>query len=345
MSYKVLIVDNELANARLLERSLRQTYFCLIAASCSEALRLIAQHDVAVIIAGQQLSGISGIELLRRTADYEPDAVRILLSDDANLKLLVEAINSGVVDLYLQKPWDNEDLRLRIGQAVQRYFDNKRQHSLVVANECLLSRLRQMKLGSVRAMAKVLKVRDEYLFEHGSRVSGLAAIMGRTFGLAEDLLSDLEAAALLHEVGAVEGHDNVMSGADCDHAVLQRRSERAAQILSCIPELRDVADIIRYQNESYDGCGWPLGLVGDQIPLTSRILSVANVYDLLTNPVDPADALSHRAAIEKLQDGAYREFDPQVVQALSDLDPAEQSVLQDLNATPGRVELVTLAIN
>src|SRR5262245_32713385 len=175
MSYKVLIVDDELTHARLLERSLRQTYFCLMAASCSEALRLIAQHDVAIIIADQQMSGMSGIELLKRTADYEPDAVRILLSEDADPDVLVEALNSGLVDLYLQKPWESEDLQLRIGQAVQRYFNNKRRQSLVVANECLLSRLRQMKLGSVRAMAKVLKAKDGYLFAHGSRVSRLAA--------------------------------------------------------------------------------------------------------------------------------------------------------------------------
>ncbi len=347
MSYKVLLVDDELANSRLLERSLRQTYFCLLAASCSEALRLLAQHDVAVIIASQQMSGISGIELLKRTAEYEADAVRILLSEDADPEVLVEAINSGAVDLYLRRPWNSEDLQLRIGQAVQRYFNNKRQQSLVVANECLLGRLRQMKLGSVRAMAKLLKAKDENLFAHGSRVSRLAAMVGRSFGLTEDLLADLEAAALLHDLGAIETDTLVeyMSGTDRDLAAMERQSERAAQILSCVPELRDVADIIRYQHESYDGCGGPGGLIGEQIPLTSRILSVVNEYDGLTNPCDPAEALEHRAAIERLQDGAYREFDPQVVQVFSDLELAERSSLQDLNATPGRVELATLAIN
>jgi response regulator RpfG family c-di-GMP phosphodiesterase len=341
MSYKVLIVDDELPNARLLEHSLRQHYFCLMAASCSEALRLLAQHDVAVIIAHQQMSGLSGIELLKRTAEYEPDAVRILLSQEAEPEVLVEAINSDQVDLYLSKPWDPEDLLLYIGQAVQRYYKNKRRHSLVVANECLRTRLQAMKSGSVRAMANVLKLSDEYLFAHGSRVSKWAGLVGEKFGLSEELRSDLEAAGLLHDLGTIVSNRPPKD----DFAIIKPQQDRAAQILSCVPELRDVADIIRYQNANYDGSGYPLGLVGEQIPITSRILSVANEYDLLTSPRNSLVALSHTAAIKELQERAYRDFDPQVVQAFSDLAADGLHEAHDLNATPGTFELVTAAIN
>jgi response regulator RpfG family c-di-GMP phosphodiesterase len=341
MSYKVLIVDDELPNARLLEHSLRQHYFCLMAASCSEALRLLAQHDVAVIIADQQMSGLSGIELLKRTAEYEPDAVRILLSQDEEPEVLVEAINSDQVDLYLSKPWDPEDLLLRIRQAVQRYYKNKRQHSLVVANECLRTRLQAMKSGSVRAMANVLKLSDEYLFAHGSRVSKWAELVGEKFGLSEDLRFDLEAAGLLHDLGTIVSNRPPKD----DFAIIKPQQDRAAQILSCVPELQDVADIIRYQNANYDGSGYPLGLVGEQIPITSRILSVANEYDQLTNPRNSLVALSHTAAIKELQERAYRDFDPQVVEAFAELGADELADVSDLTATVGAIELVTAAIN
>jgi putative two-component system response regulator len=350
MSYKVLIVDDELPNARLLERALRQTYFCLIAPSGEEALKLLALHDVAVIITDQQLTGMTGMELLKRSADCEPDTVRILLGEDADQDVLVETINSGLVDLYLRKPWNTEDLNPRIGQAVQRYFNNKRRHSLLVANECLLTRLREMKLGSVRAMANVLKMEDEYLFTRGSRVSKWASIMGESFGLSEALRSDLAAAGLLHDLGTIGishsslAHSGPYSGRELA-TMYPPHPERAAKILSCIPELRDTADIIRYQNENYDGSGCPLGLVGEEIPLTSRIIRLANEYDLLTNPRDPAEAISHHSAIEKLEDGVYREFDPQVVQAFSALALDDLNAVQELNVTGSKLEIVSVAIN
>jgi len=341
MSYKVLIVDDKLPNARLLEHSLRQHYFCLMAASCSEALRLLAQHDVAVIIADQQMSGLSGIELLKRTTEYEPDAVRILLSEEAEPEVLVEAINSSQVDFYLSKPWDTEDLLLRIGEAVQRYYKNKRQHSLVVANECLRTRLQAMKSGSVRAMANMLKLSDEYLFAHGSRVSKWAGLVGEKFGLSEELRLDLEAAGLLHDLGTIVSNRPQKD----DFAIIKPQQDRAAQILSCVPELRDVADIIRHQNANYDGSGYPLGLVGEQIPITSRILSVANEYDLLTSPRNSLVALSHTAAIKELQERAYRDFDPQVVQALADLAVNDLNGPFELNSPSIEWELVSVAVN
>jgi len=341
MSYKVLIVDDELSNARLLERSLHQHYFCLLAASCSEALRLLAQHDVAVIIANQQMSGTSGIELLKRLFEYEPDAVRILLSQDADPDVLIEAINTSVVDLYVRKPCDSEDLLVYVGEAVQRYYNNKRQHSLVEANDCLRTRLRQMKLGSVNAMAKVLKLSDEYLFAHGVRVSNWAAMVGEKFGLSEDLRFDLEAAGLLHDLGTI-----VSRQPQKDHfAIIKPQQDRAAQILSCVPELQDVADIIRYQNANYDGSGYPLGLAGEQIPITSRILSVAKEYDLLTSPRNSVVALSHTAAIKELQERSFRDFDPEVVQAFADLEGDELNRSFELSMTPPEWDLVSVAVN
>ena len=352
MTYKLLIVDDELPNIRLLERLFREDYFCLTASSAKEALNLLEQHDVAVLITDQRMPSMTGIELLKRSADSRPHMVRILLTGYTDVEALVEAINCGLVYTYVSKPWNNEDLKLRVSRAVQHYEDNKRRHSLVAANERLESRLREMKLGFIRTIAAALKLKDEYTFTHGFRVSKCAAIVGETLGLRNDLLSDLTAAGLLHELGAIGTPDDVLLRTDAlttnDLSILQRHPSRGAQVLSCVPELRDIADIIRYNRENYDGSGYPLGLVAEQIPLTSRIVRVASEYDLLVQPRDASTALSHQAAIEELSKGGGKEFDAQVVRVIGDLGPIELSDLRELNgldAGPARAELITSAVS
>jgi response regulator RpfG family c-di-GMP phosphodiesterase len=129
-----------------------------------------------------------------------------------------------------------------------------------------------------------------------------------------------------------------------DFAIIKPQQDRAAQILACVPELRDVADIIRYQNANYDGSGYPLGLVGEQIPITSRILSVATEYDLLTSPRNSLVALSHTEAIRSWE-RAYRDFDPQVVQVFAELVVNDLNEPFELNSTSSEWELVSIAVN
>ena len=349
MTYKLLIVDDEMPNTRLLERLFRDDYFCLTASSGEEAIKLLDQHDVAVIVTDQRMSPMTGIELLKRTADRRPHMVRILLTGYTDIDALVEAINCGLVYTYVSKPWNNEDLKLRVSRAVQHYEDNKRRHALVAANERLSTRLKDMKLGFIRAFAGVLKLNDEYTYAHGSRVGKCASIIGEKLGLGEELLTNLTAAAFLHELGTI-GNAHVALPRSIplsseERANFRRYPEHGAQILSCVPELRDVADIVRHHRENYDGGGYPGGLIGEQIPLTSRIIRVANEYDLMINPRVPSQGITHYAAIEQLMLGVGMEYDEEVVKALTELDPAHLIQLNELNALPVRPELITYAVN
>jgi DNA-binding NtrC family response regulator len=160
MTYKLLIVDDEMPNIRLLERLFQHDYQCLAASSGEDAMSLLDQHEVAVIITDQRMPQMTGIELLKRSADRRPHMVRILLTGYTDLDALVEAVNCGLVYMYVSKPWNNDDLKLRVGRAAEAYENNKRQHSLAANNERLTSRVKEMRVGFVRAMAGVLQMHD-----------------------------------------------------------------------------------------------------------------------------------------------------------------------------------------
>ena len=309
MTYKLLIVDDELPNLRLLERLFQHDYSCLTASSGEEAMSLLDQHEVAVIISDQRMPQMTGIELLKRSADRRPHMVRILLTGYTDLEALVEAVNCGLVYMYISKPWNNDDLKLRVSRAAQHYENNKRRHSLEAENDRLTARLKETKLGVVRAMAGLLHLRDPYLSSHAKRVSWFAAVLGERLGLNEELLADLTAASFLHDLGTIAQNDSASTTAE--------GAIKAAEVLSCVSDLQEASDLIRYHYENFDGSGTPLGLIGEQIPLAVRVARVAKEFDLLTNPRIVEEALSVAAAIEKLQRGAGREFDPLVVETLS----------------------------
>ncbi len=104
MSYKILIVDDEMPNLRLLERLFRRDYYCLTASSGAEAIELLKQHDVAVVITDQRMPQMTGMELLKETSEMRPHMVRILLTGYTDVETLVEAINCGLIYMYVNKP-------------------------------------------------------------------------------------------------------------------------------------------------------------------------------------------------------------------------------------------------
>ena len=169
MPYKILIVDDEPANLRALERLFRQEYEVLTANSGTEALELLTQHDVALLITDQRMPGMTGIELLKKTMSLRPRMVRIILTGYTDVEALVEAINCGEVYRYITKPWSNEDLRVTIKRALENYETNRKRHELQLANERLMSVLKEIQqLASLEALREL---DDEHVTE-GNAVAG-----------------------------------------------------------------------------------------------------------------------------------------------------------------------------
>ena len=144
MRYKILIVDDEPANLRALERLFRADYDVMIAGSGADALALLEHHDMALLIADQRMPEMSGIELMRRTAKLRPHMVRILLTGYTDVDSLIEAINTGQVYRYITKPWNNDDLLLTVARALEHYETRKSRHNLQMINERLRARLREI---------------------------------------------------------------------------------------------------------------------------------------------------------------------------------------------------------
>lgn len=328
MPQKMMIVDNEPADLRRLEKLFGLTYHVLCATSGEEALSLLAQHDVALLITDQPLPGMTGTELLEQAAELRPHMVRLILTAQTDAESLVEAINRGQVYRYATKPYDDEDMRLTVLRALQHYEVTRSRHEADETNKRLARRLQAMTRGVVRAIADTLEAKDRYVYGHARRVSGYASAIGRRMRLNVPVLEQLSLAALLHDVGKISTPDSVLlkpaALTEEERAVVRLHSERGARLLAAVPEMEEVAAAVRHHHENYDGTGYPEGLAGEHIPLASRIIHVADAYDAMTSPRPFRSALDHERAVRTLQDGAGSQFDPEVVAAFCGLEALAQ---------------------
>jgi len=144
MTYKLMIVDDEPANLRVLERLFRPDYRVVTAPSGAEALALLEQNDVALMISDQRMPEMTGIELMTKTVDIRPHMVKILLTGYTDVGAIIAALNSGLVYRYLTKPWNNNDLRLTVSRALEHYEMMKAKHQLGMENQRLRAMLQEI---------------------------------------------------------------------------------------------------------------------------------------------------------------------------------------------------------
>ncbi len=117
----ILVVDDEPAVLSSLERSLRRQYEVLTATSGEEALRLLREREIPIIITDQRMAEMTGVELLARAREHSPLTIGIVLTGYADIQAVIEAINVGQAFRYFAKPWQSEDLEQSLTTALARY--------------------------------------------------------------------------------------------------------------------------------------------------------------------------------------------------------------------------------
>lgn len=322
MQYKVLFVDDETANLRLLERLFRGSYEVFTASSGDEALELLAVHDVALIVSDQRMPSMPGSEFLKRAAEMRPQTVRIMLTGYTDANDLVDAINSGVVYKYITKPWVNEELKQTVKRALQHYETTKAQRQLQAQCERLQGRLKATRDGFVEAMLAMLDGEGRYFRDHADRTATLAAAIGDRFEMEWQEREAMAVAARLQNAVIFRAPRELLlkhaALSDAEAKIANEHLVAGVSLLEAVPDLADACDLLRFRYEKYDGTGCPAGFSGAQIPLGARIVAVAASYDRLRNPGVNTSGLAHVEAVRTLMFESGKHHDPDVIDALSE---------------------------
>jgi diguanylate cyclase (GGDEF)-like protein/putative nucleotidyltransferase with HDIG domain len=182
-------------------------------------------------------------------------------------------------------------------------------------------------LHTICSLMALLDRRDGGLSAHAYAVSDLATAIATALGVDSKEVSRIGMAALLHDIGKVAIPDALLQKSIAltsqERALLQEHAELGAQILEASPFLCDLMPMVRYHHERWDGCGYPEQLTGTEIPLASRIIAVAEVYDAMCREHPYQTGRSMQEAMTELQRCAGSQFDPTVVRVLLEILGAE----------------------
>ncbi|HTD58465.1 MAG TPA: HD-GYP domain-containing protein [Solirubrobacteraceae bacterium] len=179
-------------------------------------------------------------------------------------------------------------------------------------------RLASMQLGVLVTLVETLALRDRMTARHAAAVARYSRALAREMGCDEADQDLAHTAGLLHDIGKFALPDRILHAeilSDEDWAVVRRHPQEGATLVGRLDGYGPVADAILYHHESVDGSGYPAGLIGNEIPLASRILAVCNVYDTLTARDSYRSPMTPQDAIAELRRVAGRQLDAEIVDA------------------------------
>jgi putative two-component system response regulator len=172
----------------------------------------------------------------------------------------------------------------------------------------------------VLSLARTIEGKDRHTEGHCERLTAYAVALGRHLDLSTAELTALDRAGVVHDIGKVSVPDAILLKPGHltpeEWTVMRRHPVIGEHICEPIHSLRHALPIIRHHHEKYDGSGYPDGLVGEEVPLTARVLQVADVFDALTTDRPYRRALAPERALDTLRQETEKGWwDPEVVAA------------------------------
>jgi HD-GYP domain-containing protein (c-di-GMP phosphodiesterase class II) len=192
------------------------------------------------------------------------------------------------------------------------------QLALTAQNLQLIDRLRETFESSIAAVAGAVEARDGYTDQHCRRLAAFSSLMGRRLGMPEDQVRAMELGALLHDVGKIGVPDAILNKpgrlTDEERVQMQKHPEIGAGIVAPVVGLeKTTLDCVIHHHERWDGDGYPEGLVGDEIPLAARIVSIVDVWDALSTARPYKAAYPQSEVRDRLLKGRGTQFDPDLI--------------------------------
>jgi response regulator RpfG family c-di-GMP phosphodiesterase len=354
---KIIFVDDD---PRVLEAFMRMTrkkadeWSCRFAKSADEAWEMILGDEPDAIVSDLNMPGKSGADLLELVRNT-PQTARLpfmLLTGNNEAKMRMHCLEQGATD-FLNKPCDFSELVARMNNALtlKEFQDEVRSQ-----NEILEVRVKErtLELESSRRevvfrLARAAELRDSATGFHILRVGLLSKLLAMELGFGEKFQEELLLASTLHDIGKLGIPDSILLKpaklSNEEFQTMQSHCKIGADLLrsdlystfrllsSEVNDANDLltlaADIALSHHEKWDGTGYPNGLAGDVIPMTGRIVAVADVYDAVCSKRPYKEAFSFEDAIKVIHQGSGTHFDPKVASALIRRQKDAQDIMSE----------------
>ncbi len=197
------------------------------------------------------------------------------------------------------------------------------QAAIAIENSRLHLHVRRLFLSSIRALANAIEARDQYTRGHSERVTEYSVKIAERMKIDKDELEKIRYAALLHDIGKINVKEGILNKpgklTDEEFKIMSQHPVYGARIMEPVEEFRQMLPYMYHHHEKYNAGGYPEGLSGEDIPLASRILAVADSFDAMTSNRPYRKSLSIEHAVSEIEKNSGTQFDPRVVTVFKDI--------------------------
>jgi putative two-component system response regulator len=327
----MLVVDDEDGIRSALQRYLSgHGYDVSVAATGEEALAILRRQKITCVLLDVNLPGASGIDLVPKMIDAEPDIAILMLTAVNDATAAALCMQRGALD-YLTKPIDLDVLSRAIQRALGRRDHRIEDQQLnrwlkeeVAARAAEVRKeranLERISVATLEALVNALEAKDPYLRGHSARVADFAATIAAEMGLDDERIELVRTGGRLHDIGKIGIREEVLNKqgplTDEEFEHVKQHVVVGSQILGPLAHLKEVIAFVRSHHERWDGQGYPDGLVGEGIPYGARIIGAVEIFDALTTSRPYQEKMPLLTAIDRMRDLIGTVLDPAVHRAL-----------------------------
>lgn len=330
----ILIVDDEENNLQLLKRTLRGKYDIKTAHNGLEGLEMVKNDgdNIALIVSDQKMPVMEGTAFLKEVEKIHPEIIKILLTGHVDTEIIVSSINECNLFQYILKPFEIADLQITVDNGIEKY-------NLSMSKRLMLKDLSELFYKTLKSISCALDAKDAYTNGHSLRVTLYSLMLAKELNLDNRTMESIETAGLLHDIGKIGIPQSVLCKngklTDEEFTIMKSHPEKGEKIIMNIEKLKIVSNWLKSHHERWDGRGYPQGLAGEDIPLSARIIAIADTYDAMTSTRPYRKALSHEIAIAEIQKCAGSQFDPKLAEKFisiqDEINNARQNVEEYYN--------------
>ena len=352
---KILIVDDSEMNRAILTGILDDGYDFLEAENGLQALDVLRAHrDISLVLLDIVMPELDGFGVLSVMGEQHwiDQTPVIMISAESDSMLVERAYQLGATD-YISRPFDKSVVRRRVINTLMLY--GKQKHLMRMITEQVYRREKSNRL-MTGILSHIVEFRNAESGPHVQHIQTVSELLLRQlarktdrYALTEDDIALISTASALHDIGKISIPDSILNKPGKltaeEFEVVKTHAAVGASILQNLPMTQDepliqvAYQICRWHHERYDGHGYPDGLVGDQIPITAQVVSLADVYDALTGERCYKKAYPHETAVRMIQNGECGVFNPLLIECLLDI----QDQLQREIGTPPEARNFSLA--
>jgi response regulator RpfG family c-di-GMP phosphodiesterase len=270
----VLLVDDEVNILNSYRRNLRGLVEFDVADSGHKALELMSARAYSVIVTDMQMPEMNGIELLKKVRELAPETVRVMLTGNADQKTAIDAVNIGDIFRFLNKPCSTELL-------VNVFNDADKQYNLIMAEKVLLNRTLK---GVINVLNDVLALVNPDAMQHSNLLRSHMLNLARELHLKqswrfEPMIQLSQLGCIIFPEHNIQNMQSGQSNSEEERQLFAQHPLLAADLISKIPRMGQVARSILYQEKCYNGEGIPNDEIkGSDIPFGSRMLKIVLDY-------------------------------------------------------------------